>query len=152
MIQRLQQPIQLLKSGAFPLEFHNQSSTIEALLLLLQNSSTEPRNLELLQDLVQLIRARETIKLKPRTSILPGIGEIFLMKPETIGLHQHQSLHSATTQVSTTQLGKPHMKLSLGPNHKILRPPSWDFIRKSKIFAVITSVKTSFFILIGRTA
>ena len=43
-----QQLLQLLKSGFFLLESHNQSSTIKVLLLSIQNSSFGPKNLELL--------------------------------------------------------------------------------------------------------
>ena len=36
-------------------------------------------------------------KMKPRTNLLPGIGEVFLMRPETTCLHSHRSLHSRKT-------------------------------------------------------
>ena len=75
---------------------------VEALPLLTPNSSNGPKNLELLRDLVQLIHPGQMLKLKPRTSILPDIREILLTMLETTGLHEHRSLHSPTTQVSTT--------------------------------------------------
>ena len=74
------------------------------------------------------------------------------MTPETTGLHVHRSLHSPTQQVSNTQTEKPHLKLSLGPNHKSLCPSNWDFIRLSTSFANLNSVRTSFLILLAKTA
>ena len=92
------------------------------------------------------------VKLKPRTNILLDTGGTFLTMLETIVLHLHRSLHSPTTQASTTQLEKPHMKLSLGPNHKSLCPSNWDFIGINTSFAVQFFVKVSLLIHIARTA
>ena len=91
-------------------------------------------------------------KLKPRTILLLTTGESFLMMPKITGLPQHRSLHSPTTQVSTTQLEKPHMKLSLGPNHKTLCLLNLDFIGINTSFAVQIFAKASLLILIARIA
>ena len=111
----------------------------------------DQKNLELLQDIVQLIQPGQMVKLKCRTKILLDNGEALLMMPETTGLHWHRSLHSPTTQVSTTQLEKPLMKLSLGPNHEHLCRSSWDFIGKNTNFDVKIFVKTFLLTLIART-
>ena len=60
---------------------------IELLLLSIQSSSTGPKNLELLYDLVQLIHPEQMVKIKPRTNIVLDTGETFLTMLETIGLH-----------------------------------------------------------------
>ena len=69
------------------LEYPNQLSTTEVLLLSIQSSSTGPKNLELLYDLVQLTLPGQMVKLKHRTNISLDNGETFLTMPETIGLH-----------------------------------------------------------------
>ena len=76
----------------------------------------------------------------------------FLNDARNIWFHKHRSLHSPTIQVSTTRLEKPHMKLSLGPNHKFLCPSRWDFNRINNNFAVPKFVKTSLLIPMARTA
>ena len=135
--------IRAVKKWILFLKSRNQSTMIEVLLLSIQCSSTVPKNLELLEDLVQLIHPGQMVKLEPRTNILLDIGKTFLMMPEQTGLHYYRSLHSPKTQVSTTQLEKPHLKVSLGPNHKFLCCSSYDFIGKNTNIAILTSVQTS---------
>ena len=80
-----------------------------------------------------LTRSGQMAKLKPKTNILIGTGEIFLMMPEITGLRLHRRLHSHTTQLSTIKLANPYeyvfatkpqipmsLKLGLYPNkHKL---------------------------------
>ena len=57
-----------------------------------------------------------------------------------------------TIPLSFTQLEKPHMKLSLGQNHRLLCHSSWDFIGINTSFAVPNFAKTSVLTLIAKTA
>ena len=59
----------------------------EELPSLIRKSSTGPKNLGLLLDLVRLIQPGQMVKLKPKTNISHDTGETSLTMPEITGLH-----------------------------------------------------------------